>query len=212
MSGSRSWRVQEWGVATRLLITPSWGTWIPLGWAGCWGGLEPSLLGGGSVPVQACRDVTGQGRNKAGTCCFSRSHPCMERGRPALGGLSRGGCCSVGNGTTQRVAGRKDPQEHWGSLRHCSWQRFEDTAGRWKPLPQGWGHSWGWRACVPTCAAQPHLSGCSHAPTRGCRGSQEQTHSTAQTVQGGAEGTDVLRGGPDDCLQVKGQPCHPKTL
>lgn len=116
------------------------------------GGWRQVCWEGGSIPVWACRDVTGQGRNKAGTCSFSQPQPCMERGCPALGGLSRvRGHCFVGGGTTQRLAGRKDPQEHWGSLRHCSWQWFEDITGRWKSFPQSLGHSWGWYTCVYVC-------------------------------------------------------------
>lgn len=208
--------MQQWGVTTRLLITPRWGTWIPLGWAGCWRGLEPSLLGWGSVPVQACRDVTGQGRNKARTCCFSRSHPCMERGRPALGGLSREGDAALwAAGPRRGWQGGRTPKSTGAAGGIAAGSRSKTPQVGGNPFPRA-GVTPGDGAhvcvCVPTRAAQPHLSGCSHAPTRGCRGSQEQTHSTAQTVKGGAEGTDVLRGGPDDCLQVKGQPCHPKTL
>lgn len=166
------------------------------------GGWSQVCWEGGSIPVWACRDVTGQGRNKAGTCSFSQPQPCMERGCPALGGLSRvRGRCFVGSRTTQRLAGRKDPPEHWGSLRHCSWQWFEDIAGRWKSLPQSLGHSWGWHTCV--CA---HVYGSTSSfgmlpPTQGWRGSQEQTYSVAQTIRGGADGTDVLWGRPDNCFQ-----------
>lgn len=86
----------------------------------------------------------------------------------------------MASGTLQRVAGRKDPREHWGS-----WQWSEGTGGRGKSLPHSWGHSWEWHRLVRVCESASTLGVL--PPTQGHRGSQEQAHGTAQTVRG-AEG------------------------